>query len=166
MKTGIQPSTWSKPIRPTCSAAVLEEEDEQPVRRADREQVEEDRLQRQQQRPEGAHEQQVGEHEHAEHEPREGAVGDVEEVDPARQAAARVDRHVLGEARAGMISPRSRSTKSIASGEPYSCFPITPTLKYRRVGSTCCGVKSKRIDATSGSERRPDVSRDSDGAIA
>ena len=78
--------------------APLEDDDEQPVRRADREAVEDDRLERQEQRAEGPHEQDVRGEQHREHEPREPAVGEVEEVLAARRAAAGDDGHARGEA--------------------------------------------------------------------
>ena len=71
--------------------APAERHHEQAVGRADREQVEDHGLERQQQRAERAHEHEVGDREHAEHEPGEDAVGAVDEVDARRRAAAGVD---------------------------------------------------------------------------
>ena len=61
--------------------AVLEGEHQHAVCRADGEQVEQHRLERQDERAEGAQKQQVGEDEDGEHEPGEGAIGRVDEVD-------------------------------------------------------------------------------------
>ena len=111
---GSSPRSGRTRISPSGSPSPeLEDDDEQPVGRADREQVEDDRLQRQQQRAERAHEQQVGQQRaRASDEPRERAVGQVEEVHAARRPAARVDVDAGREAaRAGTMSSRSRSTK-------------------------------------------------------
>ena len=89
----------------TPPGAPAERHDEQAVGRADREQVEDHRLERQQQRAERAHEHQVGDGEHAEHEPGEDAVGAIDEVDAGRRAAARVH------ARAAEAAPPGRSVR-------------------------------------------------------
>ena len=82
------------------AGAPAERHHEQAVGRADREQVEDHRLERQEQRAERAHEHEVGDGEHAEHEPGEDAVGAVDEVDAGRRPAARVH------ARAAEARPR------------------------------------------------------------
>jgi hypothetical protein len=67
------------------------DDDEHAVARRNGEQVENDCLQRQDQGPEGTHEQQVREREHGEDEPRERAVGAGEEVHALRGPAAGED---------------------------------------------------------------------------
>ena len=66
---------------------MLEREHEHAVRRADREQVHHDGLRRQHDGAERAQQDQVGDHEHREDEPRERAVGLVDEVDAERGRA-------------------------------------------------------------------------------
>src|SRR5262245_20939809 len=58
----------------------LEEDDQESVGRTDREEVEDDRLERDQHRPERAQKQHIGQEQDPKHEPREGAVREVEEV--------------------------------------------------------------------------------------
>ena len=70
--------------------APREHDHEEPVRRSDGEQVQDDRLQREQHRAERAHEQEVRRDEDCEHEPREPAVDEVDEVLAARRASAGV----------------------------------------------------------------------------
>ena len=161
-KTGIQPSIWSKEMSPNqLGRAPLEEDDEQAVGGADREQVEDDRLEREQQRPERAQKQDVGQEQHAEDEPREGAVGEVEEVDAARRAAAREDVDVVREAggRDDLVAQpvdeveRGRNAVLAPAGRPR-CGGSCP------VGSTHCGLAgSNDTRATSGSASSPSSSR-------
>ena len=100
------------------------------VGRGDREQVQQHRLQRQQQRAEGAHQQEVGQHEHGEHEPREHVVRAVDEVHALRRAAAGEHAHAApASAPPGRSSPRSRWTKSCAGSSPYSCLPGDDDLR-------------------------------------
>ena len=84
--------------REAVAEAPAEEDDEHPVARRDREQVEDHGFQREQQRAERTHQQQVGQHEHRQHEPGEGAVGDVEEVHALRRTAAGKHGDAVGEA--------------------------------------------------------------------
>ena len=70
------------------AVALLEDEDDDPVRRAERDEVQHDRLQRQQQRAEGAREQEIGEQDHEAEHVREVAVDRVHEVAILRRDAA------------------------------------------------------------------------------
>src|SRR5581483_9830295 len=74
-----------------------EDHDEDAVAGRDRDQVEEDRLQRQQQGPERPHQQEVRQREHADHQPRERVVRPLEEVDALRRSAAGLHVHAGGE---------------------------------------------------------------------
>src|SRR4029450_4047690 len=69
------------------SGAELEGRHEDPVGSGDREQVEDDRLEREEQRAERPDEQDGGEEQPGEDEPGDRAVGDVEEVDTEGWAA-------------------------------------------------------------------------------
>ena len=74
MKTGIQPFDLFTRHEPgPAPPAPLEDGDHQPGRGGDGEEVQCDRLQREQQRSEGAHEHQIGEAEDAEDQPGERA---------------------------------------------------------------------------------------------
>ena len=70
---------------------MLERERQQPVGRAHRQQVHDHGLERQEDRAERAQQQQVGDDEHREHEPRERAVALVDEVDAEGRRAAEQD---------------------------------------------------------------------------
>ena len=99
--------------------AVAEEDDEHPVGRRDREQVQEHRLQRQEQRAEGPHQQEVGEDEHRRDQRDEVGVGLVEEVDALAGPAADEHGRRRRETRVrDQRAPRSRRTNACACGKP------------------------------------------------
>ena len=79
--------------------APLEEDDEHAVARSDGQEIQQHRLQRQEQRAERTHQEQIGEHQHGQHEPRKRVVRAGQEVDALRRAAACVHAHVAGEVR-------------------------------------------------------------------
>jgi hypothetical protein len=79
--------------------APFEEDDEHAVARADGEQVQQHRLEGQHQRTEGAHQDDVGQNEHRQDEPREHAVGTIEEVHALWRTPAREHAYALGEPR-------------------------------------------------------------------
>ena len=108
--------------------APPEDDDEQAVDGGDGEQVQQDGLQRQQQRAEGAQQHEVGEDERGGDEPREPGVRAGEEVDALRRRAADVDADARpGSARAGRQSLRMRRTSCRRCSAPYSWRPTTKT---------------------------------------
>ena len=94
-----------------------EEDDEHAVARRYREQVEDDRLQREQQRAERAQQERIGEREHGQHEQRERAVGALQEVDPLSGAASR--EHLRGARETRVRDDRRAQPR----GEPLCGFP-------------------------------------------
>ena len=99
-KTGIQPSIWSKEMSPTSSAPPhLKKTTSRPYAAPIESRLRMIAFSGISSRAERAQEQDVGEQEHPEHEPRERPVREVEEVDPARRAAAREDVDAVREAR-------------------------------------------------------------------
>ena len=96
-----------------------EEEHEHPVGRSDREQVQEDGLERQEQRPERPHQQEVGEDQHGADQRDEVGVGEVKEVDTLGRARRRRARGSSpGSRPTGMIVLRSRFTNACDCGKP------------------------------------------------
>ncbi len=77
--------------------APLEEDHQQAVGGSDRKQVQDDCFQREDDRTESPQQEEIREDEHPEHQPGKGAIGEVQEVDPARRAAAGVDGDPGGE---------------------------------------------------------------------
>ena len=102
---------------------MLEDEDEHAVGGADREQVEQHRLQRQDDGAEGAQEQQVGEDQDGDDEPREGAVGGFDEVDPEGGGA--------GEDHFGVAEPRP--------GDIGVADSVDQVLRFLRAGVALAG---------------------------
>ena len=129
-----------------------EDEHERAVGGRDREQVQDHRLQRQDQRAERAHQQQVREQEHGEHEPRERAVGDVQEVDALRRSAAGHARR----RRPG--TPRPGSARRAAGGRRPGPPPSRTRASSRRSpGHT--GRSGRRSGRRAGSTRPPPPGR-------
>ena len=117
------------------SPAVLEREHEHAVRRADREQVHQDGLRRQHDGAERAQQDQVRDHEHREDEPRERAVGLVDEVDAERGRAA---HEHLGPGRepgcghVALAQARARGPSPAASPSPCGRRPGSAGRGRRR----------------------------------
>jgi hypothetical protein len=126
--------------------AEAEDDDECAVGGCDRQQVEDHSLQRQEDRAEGAHQQELREREHTEHEPRERAVGAVEKVDPCGGPPPARTATPAGKPAAGISLLRSRRAKPCASSEPYSyrVATITPTAssstRSPRTDGGDCGI--------------------------
>ena len=76
-----------------CADSEAEDHDEQPVGRSDGDPVEEHGHERQEQRPEGAEQHEVGEHEHYEDDPGESRVHKSEKVDTLGRHAADIEVH-------------------------------------------------------------------------
>ncbi len=91
--------------REMVADAPLEEDDEQPVDGGDGEGVEQDRLERDHERPERPEQHEVRREQRRQHDPRKGVVGRVEEVDSLRRRASGRDRGVDREARRGDVRP-------------------------------------------------------------
>ena len=83
--------------------AVLEYQDKYPVGGAHRKQVEEHRLQRQDNRAERAQEQHVGEDQHRKDQPREGRIGGFDEVDTEGGSPGEDDLVAAGETGVGYV---------------------------------------------------------------
>ena len=81
--------------------APLEEDDEHPVARGDGQEIQEHRLQRQDDGTEGAHQHEVRQDEHGEDEPRKDRVRPVDEIHALRRTAAGEHAHVGRESRPG-----------------------------------------------------------------
>src|SRR5205823_14072393 len=92
------------------SESPLEEHDQHPVARADREQVQQDGLERQQDRTEGAHQHQVREHQYGQHEPGEIRVRLREKSTPCGGPPPASTRTSAGKPAAGTMLSRSRWT--------------------------------------------------------
>ena len=103
-------------------APPLEDDDEEPVRRADREQVEDDRLEREHDRAERPHEQDEGRDEDRAEQPGEPAVGEVEEVLASRRPAACVDGYARGNPAPGR-SRRGGGRRTRGSRLPVVALP-------------------------------------------
>ena len=123
--------------------AVLPDEDHQPPRGADRQEVQQDGLERQDQRAERPRQQQERQHGDQRDDEREVAVDGVEEVGALRGLAA---GHDVG--RQASVAARTRSSVARPAGELPSCGRDDRDQRRRRRGASRPGRPRSRTPST------------------